>query len=73
MTGRAGAWYEAPVQTAPTGSIVETEDDPTPIVLIVATTLRRAEETPKLREKLVSKLGEETVAKNAPTLGHKYE
>lgn len=48
VTGRAGAWYEAPVQTAPTGSIVETEDDPTPIVLIVATTLRRAEETPKL-------------------------
>jgi putative FmdB family regulatory protein len=32
-----------------------------------------AEETPKLREKLVSKLGEETVARNAPTLSHKYE
>lgn len=32
-----------------------------------------AEETPKLREKLVSKLGEETVARNAPTLGHSYE
>ena len=29
-------------------SIVETEDDPTPIVLILAATLRRAEETPKL-------------------------
>jgi len=29
-------------------SIVETEDDPTPIVLIIATTLRRAEQTPKL-------------------------
>ncbi len=27
-----------------------------------------AEETPKLREKLVSKLGEETVNKHAPTL-----
>ncbi|MBK5287802.1 MAG: hypothetical protein JJE46_04970 [Acidimicrobiia bacterium] len=32
----------------PAGSIVETEDDPTPIVLILATTLRRAEQTPKL-------------------------
>ncbi len=32
-----------------------------------------AEETPKLRDKLVSKLGEETVARNAPTLGHTYE
>jgi hypothetical protein len=31
-----------------TRSIVETEDDPTPIVLILAATLRRAEETPKL-------------------------
>jgi hypothetical protein len=30
------------------GSIVETEADPVPIVLIVATTLRRAEQTPKL-------------------------
>jgi hypothetical protein len=29
-------------------SIVETEDDPTPIVLILAATLRRAERTPKL-------------------------
>ncbi len=29
-------------------SIVETEDDPTPIVMILATTLRRAEQTPKL-------------------------
>ena len=48
MTGRAGACYEAAVQTVPGGSIVETEDDPTPIVLIVAATLRRAEETPKL-------------------------
>ncbi len=28
-----------------------------------------AEETPKLRKKLVDKLGEETVRKNAPTLG----
>ncbi|MCK6579139.1 MAG: zinc ribbon domain-containing protein [Anaerolineae bacterium] len=27
-----------------------------------------AEETPKLREKLVSKLGEETVSRNLPTL-----
>lgn len=32
----------------PAPSIVETEDDPTPIVLILATTLRRAEQTPKL-------------------------
>lgn len=28
--------------------MVETEDDPAPVVLVVATTLRRAEETPKL-------------------------
>lgn len=48
VTDRATAWYEAAVQTAPAGSIVETEDDPTPIVLILAATLRRAEETPKL-------------------------
>jgi hypothetical protein len=32
-----------------------------------------AEETPKLRKKLVDKLGEETVNRNAPTLNHKYE
>ena len=32
------------------GSIVETEDDPTPIVLILAATLRRSERTPKLAE-----------------------
>jgi putative FmdB family regulatory protein len=32
-----------------------------------------AEETPKLREKLVSKLGEETVNKYAPTLNTNYE
>jgi hypothetical protein len=32
-----------------------------------------AEETPKLREKLVSKLGEETVNKYAPTLNTKYD
>lgn len=32
-----------------------------------------AEETPKLREKLVSKLGEEVVNKNASTLNKKYE
>jgi hypothetical protein len=38
-----------PVETStPTASIVDVEDDPTPIVLIVATTLRRAEHTPKL-------------------------
>ncbi|MBL8130930.1 MAG: hypothetical protein JNL42_03660, partial [Anaerolineae bacterium] len=30
-----------------------------------------AEETPKLREKLVSKLGEETVSRNLPTLNPK--
>ncbi len=32
-----------------------------------------AEETPKLRETLVSKLGEETVNKYAPTLNTKYD
>jgi putative FmdB family regulatory protein len=32
-----------------------------------------AEETPRLREKLVSKLGEETVNKYAPSLNKKYE
>jgi putative FmdB family regulatory protein len=32
-----------------------------------------AEETPKLREKLVKKLGEETVNKHAPTLNTKYD
>ncbi len=32
-----------------------------------------AEETPKLREKLVGKLGEETVNKYAPTLNTKYD
>lgn len=32
-----------------------------------------AEETPKLREKLASKLGEETVNKFAPTLNTKYD
>ncbi|MDX2140263.1 MAG: zinc ribbon domain-containing protein [Chloroflexota bacterium] len=32
-----------------------------------------AEETPRLREKLVSKLGEDTVNKYAPTLNKKYE
>ncbi len=32
-----------------------------------------AEETPKLREQLVSKLGEETVNKYAPTLNTKYD
>lgn len=32
-----------------------------------------AEETPKLREKLVSKLGEETVNRAAPTLNTKYD
>lgn len=37
-----------PVPAAAGPSIVETEADPTPIVLIVATTLRRAEETPRL-------------------------
>lgn len=34
----------------PPGSIVETEDDPTPIVLILAATLRRSERSPKLAE-----------------------
>ncbi len=32
-----------------------------------------AEETPKLREKLVSKLGEETVNRNLPNLNHNYD
>lgn len=32
-----------------------------------------AEETPKLREKLVRKLGEETVNKHAPTLNTQYD
>ncbi len=32
-----------------------------------------AEETPKLRDKLVSKLGEETVNKYAPSLNTKYD
>jgi putative FmdB family regulatory protein len=32
-----------------------------------------AEETPKLRKKLVDKLGEDTVNRNAPTLNKTYE
>lgn len=32
-----------------------------------------AEETPKLREKLVSKLGEETVSQMAPSLNTRYD
>ena len=32
-----------------------------------------AEETPRLRKKLVDKLGEDVVNRNAPTLNHKYE
>lgn len=32
-----------------------------------------AEETPKLRKKLVDKLGEDVVNRNAPTLNHTYE
>jgi putative FmdB family regulatory protein len=32
-----------------------------------------AEETPKLRKKLVDKLGEDVVNRNAPTLNHSYE
>ncbi|GAB4545518.1 MAG: hypothetical protein OHK0023_03940 [Anaerolineae bacterium] len=32
-----------------------------------------AEETPKLRKKLVDKLGEEAVNKHAPTLNHTYD
>jgi len=31
-----------------------------------------AEETPKLRKKLVDKLGEDVVNRNAPSLNHKY-
>ena len=51
MLGTAPAWYvhSVNIETAPVRrSIVEVEDDPTPIVLILAATLRRAEETPKL-------------------------
>jgi hypothetical protein len=51
MTAPAPAWYETSMQSTP-GSIVETEDDPTPIVLIVAATLRRSERTPKLAAKM---------------------
>ncbi|NWG15931.1 MAG: zinc ribbon domain-containing protein [Chloroflexi bacterium] len=32
-----------------------------------------AEETPKLRKKLVDKLGEDVVSRNAPTLNAKYD
>ncbi|MBZ0276179.1 MAG: zinc ribbon domain-containing protein [Anaerolineae bacterium] len=32
-----------------------------------------AEETPKLRKKLVDKLGEDFVSRNAPTLNHSFE
>jgi putative FmdB family regulatory protein len=32
-----------------------------------------AEETPKLRKKLVDKLGEDTVSRYAPTLNHNYD
>lgn len=32
-----------------------------------------AEETPKLRKKLVDKLGEETVSRNAPSLNQAYD
>lgn len=32
-----------------------------------------AEETPKLRKKLVDKLGEDVVNRNAPTLNKKYD
>jgi hypothetical protein len=32
-----------------------------------------AEETPKLREKLVSKLGEDVVNRNAPSLNTRYD
>lgn len=32
-----------------------------------------AEETPKLRKKLVDKLGEETVSKMGGTINHKYD
>lgn len=48
MTTGEASCYEAAVQPDGSSSIVETEDDPTPIVLIVAAILRRAEETPKL-------------------------
>jgi len=32
-----------------------------------------AEETPKLRKKLVDKLGEDVVSRNAPTLNHSFD
>lgn len=44
------------VSVAP-ASIVETESDPTPIVLILAATLRRAEETPKLASMMAKAKG----------------
>ncbi|MGZ4712595.1 MAG: hypothetical protein ACXV9S_06490 [Acidimicrobiia bacterium] len=48
---------EASGSSGSSGSIVETEDDPTPIVLILAATLRRAEETPKLAAMMRSAKG----------------
>ena len=42
---------------AGSASIVETEPDPTPIVLILAATLRRAEETPKLASMMAKATG----------------
>ena len=50
MLATEPAWYVMRVEfTESAPSIIETEDDPTPIVMILATTLRRAERTPKLK------------------------
>ena len=46
-----------PTAAATRASIVETEADPTPIVLILAATLRRAEETPKLASMMAKAKG----------------
>ena len=47
------AWYVMAVETTkPHASIVDIEDDPTPLVMMVATTLRRAEQTPKLAARM---------------------
>ena len=49
MPDTDSAWYVMPVEsTASPATMVEMEDDATPLVMILATTLRRAEHTPKL-------------------------
>lgn len=53
----APAVTPAPTSTGPRSSIVDTEADATPIVLILAATLRRAEETPKLASMMAKAKG----------------